>query len=101
MGRGGRLFEERDLVFYSQFLSLEVADHVGIGERSADFLIDLFFEAAVTRTKRLDSILERHENSCLKHGPGTGMLTPIGPLGQVGYASSSRPSTPKFLMAPQ
>jgi hypothetical protein len=80
-----RGFEERDLVFYSEFLSLQVVDHVRIGEWTADFLVDLFLEATMAAPQSLDPIAKQHGSSCLDRAR-QGMLTPIGGGGQVRYA---------------
>jgi hypothetical protein len=58
-------FEEGDFVFYSEFLSLQVVDHVHVRKGTADFLIDLFLEAPMAAPQSLDLIAERHGSSCL------------------------------------
>jgi hypothetical protein len=60
------VFELDDLVFYAEFLSLQVVDDVVIGERAVDFLIDGILQAAMTGAEGLDTILQRHGSSCEK-----------------------------------
>jgi hypothetical protein len=40
-------FELEDFVFYSELLSLEIADHFWIWRRPADFFVELGFKACV------------------------------------------------------
>jgi hypothetical protein len=53
-------FELEDLVFYSEFLPLEIADHFWIRQRPADFPVQFRFEICMPGTERIETILKRH-----------------------------------------
>jgi hypothetical protein len=60
------VFELDDLVFYSEFLALQVVEYVFVRERAMEFLIDGILQSAVTGSEGLDTILQRHGSSCEK-----------------------------------
>jgi hypothetical protein len=60
------VFELDDLVFYSEFLALQVVEDLFIGQGAVDFLIDGILQAAMTGPEGLDTILQRHGSSCKK-----------------------------------
>jgi hypothetical protein len=61
-GKGGSVlpFELEDLVFDSELLALEVGQGFGVGQGSADFLVQFRFEMRVAGAKRFETILKRH-----------------------------------------
>jgi hypothetical protein len=50
------MFEFDDLVFDAQLLPLEIRDHVEIGGKSMDFLIETVFQTAMLCPKLFDTI---------------------------------------------
>jgi hypothetical protein len=53
-------FELENLVFYSEFLTLEIADHFWVRQRPADFSVEFRFKVCMPRAKRIKTILKRH-----------------------------------------
>ena len=51
------------LVFDSEFLSLQFAYGLVIGQGAGDFLIDGILQTAVTSPEGLNAILQRHDSS--------------------------------------
>ena len=62
LGRGAfgnlmRVFDDRDFVFYSEFLPLQRDHDVEVREGTVGFLIEGFFQAAMFGPKRFNTIL--------------------------------------------
>ena len=53
-------FERENLVFDTQFLTLQIGDRVLIGQRTSILLVDGAIEFGVPYFERLDPILQRH-----------------------------------------
>jgi hypothetical protein len=53
-------FELENLVFYSEFLALEIADHFWVRQRPADFSVEFRFKICMPRAKCIKTILKRH-----------------------------------------
>jgi hypothetical protein len=52
------MLELEYFVFYSQFLTLEVGDRLGVRQGAADFLADLALDVGVAGAKGFDTILK-------------------------------------------
>jgi hypothetical protein len=57
------MLELSDLIFDSEFLSLEVCDSVGIGKRSGDFEAQRLLQIAMLGAEFFDTVLRRHGTS--------------------------------------
>lgn len=57
------MLEFGDLVFYSELLTLQISNMVGIGQGTAEFAIDFLLQATMAGPEGFDTILQRHDSS--------------------------------------
>jgi hypothetical protein len=57
------VFEAEDFVFDSEFLALQIGEHLDIGHWATDFLVDGLLQAAVAGPEGIEAILQRHGSS--------------------------------------